>query len=81
MLHQVQALVGVTALVVVPALDFDEVVADDAVLEVAVAQAIEFAALSLKAYAVTIRKMRGKTVATMAEQIAADRSGGVGAPL
>ena len=59
----------------------DEVVADNTVLEVAVAQAMEFAALSPKAYAVTIRKMRGKTVATMAEQIAADRSGGVGAPL
>jgi enoyl-CoA hydratase len=59
----------------------DEIVADGAVLEVAVAQAVEFAALSPQAYAVTIRKMRGNTVATMSEQIAADRAGGVGAPL
>jgi enoyl-CoA hydratase len=59
----------------------DEVVADADVLEAAVAQAVEFASLSAKAYAVTIRKMRGAAVATMAEQIAADRAGGIGAPL
>jgi enoyl-CoA hydratase len=59
----------------------DEVVADADVLEAAVAQAVEFASLSAKAYAVTIRKMRGNTVTTMAEQIAADRAGGIGAPL
>lgn len=59
----------------------DEVVADDEVLNAAVTQAMEFAALSPKAYAVTIRKMRGHTIETMAGQIAADRSSGVGAPL
>jgi enoyl-CoA hydratase len=59
----------------------DEVVADSDVLEAAVAQAVEFASLSPKAYAVTIHKMRGSAVATMAEQIAADRAGGIGAPL
>ncbi len=57
----------------------DEVVAPDAVLDAAVAQAVEFAGLDAKAYAVTIRKMRGDAVATMAEEIAADRSGGLAA--
>ncbi len=59
----------------------DEVVADADVLDAAIAQAAEFAGLSAKAYAVTVRKMRGDTVAKMAEEIAADRAGGVGAPL
>jgi enoyl-CoA hydratase len=59
----------------------DEVVADADVLDAAVAQAAEFAGLSAKAYAVTVRKMRGDTAAKMAEEIAADRAGGIGAPL
>jgi len=59
----------------------DEIVADADVLDSAVAQAAEFAELSGKAYAVTVRKMRGATLATMADQIAADRASGVGAPL
>lgn len=59
----------------------DEVVADTDVLDAAVAQAAEFAGLSSKAYAVTVHKMRGDAVSKMAEQIAADRAGGVGAPL
>jgi enoyl-CoA hydratase len=59
----------------------DEVVADADVLDAAVAQAAEFAGLSAKAYAATVRKMRGDTIATMAEEIAADRAGGIGAPL
>ena len=59
----------------------DEVVADADVLDAAVAQATEFAGLSTKAYAVTVRKMRGETLAKMAEEIAADRASGVGAPL
>ena len=59
----------------------DEVVADADVLDAAIAQATEFAGLSAKAYAVTIRKMRGAAVAEMATEIAADRAGGIGAPL
>lgn len=59
----------------------DEVVADADVLDAAVAQAVEFAGLSAKAYAVTILKMRGATVAKMSDEIAADRDGGIGAPL
>lgn len=59
----------------------DEVVADADVLDAAVAQAAEFAGLSSKAYAVTVHKMRGDAVSKMAEQIAADRAGGIGAPL
>ena len=59
----------------------DEVVADADVLDAAIAQATEFAGLSAKAYAVTIRKMRGAAVAEMAAEIAADRAGGIGAPL
>ncbi len=59
----------------------DEVVADADVLDAAIAQAALFAELSAKAYAVTIGKMRGAAVSTMKTQIAADRSGGVGAPL
>ena len=59
----------------------DEVVAPDAVLDAAIAQATEFAALDSKAYAVTIRKMRGAAVAQMAEQIAADRAGGLAAQI
>ena len=59
----------------------DEVVADADVLDAAIAQAAEFAGLSAKAYAVTVRKMRGDTVAKMAKEIAADRAGGIGAPL
>ena len=59
----------------------DEVVADADVLDTAVAQAAEFAGLSAKAYAVTVRKMRGDTVTKMAAEIAADRAGGIGVPL
>ncbi len=57
----------------------DEVVSDGDVLHAAVAEAAGFAALDPKAYAVTIRKMRGAAIDTMAEQIAADRSSGFGA--
>lgn len=59
----------------------DEAVAPDAVLDAAIAQATEFAALDSKAYAVTIRKMRGAAVAQIAEQIAADRAGGLAAQI
>jgi hypothetical protein len=57
----------------------DEAVTADAVLDTAIAQAAAFAALDSKAYGVTIRKMRGTAVALMAEQIAADRAGGLAA--
>lgn len=57
----------------------DEAVTADAVLDTAIAQAAAFAALDSKAYGVTIRKMRGAAVAQMAEQIAADRAGGLAA--
>mgnify|MGYP000037858761 CR=1 FL=1 len=59
----------------------DEVVADADVLDAAIAQAVQFAGLSAKAYAVTVHKMRGATLALMLDQIAADRAGGIGAPL
>jgi len=59
----------------------DEVVPADQVLEAAVAAAADFASLDGKAYAVTVAKLRGSTIDTMAEQIDADRNGGFGAPL
>jgi enoyl-CoA hydratase len=54
----------------------DEVVAPADVLEVAVARAEEMAALDRRAYAATVRTLRGDVVATMEAQIAADRATG-----
>ena len=54
----------------------DEVVPVGDVLDVAVARAAEFSALDLRAYAGTVRKLRGEDLAAMVEQIAADRSRG-----
>jgi enoyl-CoA hydratase len=54
----------------------DEVVGVDELLDVAVARAGEFGALDRRAYAGTIRKLRGDVLATMAQQIAADREAG-----
>jgi enoyl-CoA hydratase len=56
----------------------DEVVAADALLDAAVAQAAELAAtLDPAAYRGTVRKLRGPVLDTMATQIAADRAAGV----
>jgi enoyl-CoA hydratase/carnithine racemase len=54
----------------------DEVVAETDVLDVAVARATEFALLHPSAYAGTVQKLRGDVLATMADQIAADRAAG-----
>ena len=54
----------------------DEVVAADDVLDVAVARAAEFAALDQRAYAGTIRRLRGEVLDLMAAQIDADREAG-----
>jgi enoyl-CoA hydratase len=56
----------------------DEVVAAEALLDAAVAQAAELAAtLDPAAYRGTVRKLRGPVLDTMATQIAADRAAGV----
>jgi enoyl-CoA hydratase len=56
----------------------DEVVAADALLETAVAEAADLAAtLDPAAYRATVRKFRGTVLDTMAAQIAADRAAGV----
>jgi enoyl-CoA hydratase len=52
----------------------DEVVAADAVLDTAVAAAAELAELHTRAYAGTVRKLRGDFLQRMAEQIATDRA-------
>ena len=54
----------------------DEVVAADELLDVAVARAAEFAALDRRAYAGTIRKLRGDVLAAMESQVEADRLAG-----
>jgi enoyl-CoA hydratase len=55
----------------------DEVVPADQVLDVAVARAAELAAtLDPRAYAGTVRALRGAVLDTMAGQIAADRTAG-----
>jgi enoyl-CoA hydratase len=54
----------------------DEVAPVDAVLETAVARATELATLNGRAYAGTVRALRGKLLAEMAAQIASDRAMG-----
>ena len=54
----------------------DEVAAADAVLDVAVARATELATLNGRAYAGTVRALRGELLAEMAIQIASDRAMG-----
>lgn len=54
----------------------DEVVAADELLDVAVSRAAEFAGLDRRAYAGTVRKLRGEVLNTMASQVAADREAG-----
>lgn len=54
----------------------DEVVAEDELLDVAVARAAEFAALDRRAYAGTIRRLRGDVLAAMESQVEADRVAG-----
>lgn len=54
----------------------DEVAAADAVLDVAVARATELATLNGRAYAGTVRALRGELIAEMATQIASDRAMG-----
>ena len=54
----------------------DDVVAADAVLDTAVQRAADFAALDARAYAGTVRKLRGEVLAAMTHQIAADRAAG-----
>jgi len=56
----------------------DEVVAADELLDVAVARAGEFASLDRRAYAGTIRKLRGEVLDAMESQVAADRKSGSG---
>jgi enoyl-CoA hydratase len=54
----------------------DEVAPVDAVLETAVARATELATLNGRAYAGTVRALRGELLAEMATQIASDRAMG-----
>ena len=54
----------------------DEVAPVDAVLETAVARATELATLNGRAYAGTVRALRGELIAEMATQIASDRAMG-----
>jgi enoyl-CoA hydratase len=54
----------------------DEVVAADAVLDTAVGRAAEMAVLDPRAYAGTIKKLRGDVLADMEAQVAADRAAG-----
>ncbi|CAB4886455.1 unannotated protein [freshwater metagenome] len=51
----------------------DEVVAVDNVLDTAILRATELAALSARAYAGTVRALRGELLARMADEIASDR--------
>ena len=52
--------------------DYDQ----NGTLDVAVARAEELAALDPRAYAGTVRALRGDVVETMGEQVAADRARG-----
>lgn len=52
----------------------DEVVAADAVLATAIERAQSFSSLDGRAYAGTVRKLRGDVLDTMAREIAADRA-------
>lgn len=54
----------------------DEVVPDDAVLDTAMARAVELAALHRGAYAGTVLALRGGVLDQMAAQISADRESG-----
>ena len=54
----------------------DEVVPEDEVLERALAVAEELAALDRRAYAATVRAVRGEVLSTLEEQVAADRASG-----
>ena len=54
----------------------DEAVPADEVLEVAVARAVELAAMSGRAYAGTVLALRGATLDRMSAQITADRESG-----
>lgn len=54
----------------------DEVVPAEDVLDVAVVRAAEFASLHQRAYAGTVRRLRGEVLDLMAAQIAADREAG-----
>ena len=54
----------------------DQVVAADAVLDTAVEAAAELAALHRRAYAGTVRKLRGDLLDSIATQIATDRAHG-----
>ena len=54
----------------------DEVAPVDAVLDTAVARATELATLNGRAYAGTVRALRGELIAEMATQIASDRAMG-----
>ncbi|MET0910741.1 MAG: crotonase/enoyl-CoA hydratase family protein [Ilumatobacteraceae bacterium] len=54
----------------------DEIVPVDSVLDVAVEHAAGFASLDLRAYAGTVRRLRGDVLDLMETQIAADRSAG-----
>ena len=55
----------------------DEVVAPDAVLDAAVAAGAAWSVLDRRAYAGTVRALRGAVLSHMSEQIAADRSNGI----
>ncbi len=55
----------------------DEVVAPDAVLDAAVAAGAAWSVLDRRAYAGTVRALRGTVLSHMSEQIAADRSNGI----
>jgi enoyl-CoA hydratase len=54
----------------------DEVVAADELLDVVVARAAEFSSLDRRAYAGTVRKLRGDVLAQMDSQVVADREAG-----
>ena len=54
----------------------DEVAPAESVLDVAVERAAEFAALDLRAYAGTVRRLRGEVLELMDAQIASDREAG-----
>jgi enoyl-CoA hydratase len=54
----------------------DEVAGVDEVLDVAVERAASFAALDQRAYAGTVRRLRGEVLDLMDAQIAADREAG-----
>ena len=54
----------------------DEVAPAESVLDVAVERAAEFGALDLRAYAGTVRRLRGEVLELMDAQIASDREAG-----